>query len=296
MSISTQVRPLTKHGWGASIGLDLKSLSANELVEVGQLAATNLILVARNQRLSTRDEVRICNIIGKVEQLPVEIHHRCPRDSEGNSVPIIQRVTGQKDSHGRPTGLFYHNQELDWHVNRASSFEDRKPLVWLRAVQGVEGSRTSWINSRQAFSDLSDSMKSELRSMKGFYGYRSGLYSPVTDFKNHINKSPFPIVYHHPLNGDEALYFPFHQIFGIEGMSEREFSRFSEVIKQHLLKDQYIYHHDWCEGDIVLSEQWCTLHKRWPVDVSERLLHRITMDYRGYTQPGQQPQLFANRH
>lgn len=285
MPSSMQIKPLAHAGWGATCRVNLRDLSSQELQKLGQIAATELLLVLRDQQLSVAEEVNACREIGMVEQLPDEIFHRCPKDAEGREFSIIQRVTGERDSKGQPTGLFYHNEELDWHVNRASSFESRKPLVWLRAIKGVEGSRTSWINCQMAFEDLPDTKKMELRSLKGYFGYGSGKYSPVTDFKNHINESPFPIVYRHPLSGKEALYFPFHQLFGIEGMGEDEFTDFSDEIKKHLLNEKYIYHHDWKDGDIVLSEQWCTLHKRWRFDVSNRLLHRVTMDYQGYRQP-----------
>lgn len=286
MSIFARTRPLTSAGWGASIIEDIDGLTPENCKRLGQLAARELVVVLRNQNLSTDEEVRICNQIGRVERLPSEIFHRCPQNSSGELYTDIQRVTGERDSQGRPTGLFYHNEDLDWHVNRASSFENRMPLVWLRAVKGVEGSRTSWINTQAAFQDLSGSVKQRLRGMSGFFGYKSGHYSPVTDFKDHVNKVPFPVVYKNPVNGREALYFPFHQIFGIQGMSETEFSGLAAELKDHLLQDKYIYHHDWKDGDIVLSEQWCTLHKRWSFDVSNRLLHRVTMDYEGYQQPG----------
>ena len=48
----------------------------------------------------------------------------------------------------------------------------------------------------------------------------------------------------------------------------------------HVLKDEFAYHHDWEDGDIVISEQWLSIHKRWDFEgMEDRILHRIAFDY-----------------
>ena len=50
-------------------------------------------------------------------------------------------------------------------------------------------------------------------------------------------------------------------------------------LKQHILQDKYRYDHHWKDGDVVISEQWLTLHKRHAFEkMSERLMYRITID------------------
>ena len=40
------------------------------------------------------------------------------------------------------------------------------------------------------------------------------------------------------------------------------------------------YDHYWEDGDVVISEQWLSIHKRWEFKrMSERILHRIAFDY-----------------
>ena len=39
-------------------------------------------------------------------------------------------------------------------------------------------------------------------------------------------------------------------------------------------------HHDWEDGDLVISEQWLSIHKRWTFEkMDKRVLHRIAFDY-----------------
>ena len=74
--------------------------------------------------------------------------------------------------------------------------------------------------------------------------------------------------------GLTGLYFPFLQIFG--GLEPDLF----ETLKNHVLKEEFVYHHDWEDGDVVISEQWLSIHKRWAFDkMDQRVLHRIGFDY-----------------
>ena len=51
-----------------------------------------------------------------------------------------------------------------------------------------------------------------------------------------------------------------------------------EYLKNHILQDKYRYDHHWKDGDVVISEQWLTIHKRWPFEnMKERVLHRIAI-------------------
>jgi taurine dioxygenase len=76
------------------------------------------------------------------------------------------------------------------------------------------------------------------------------------------------------------MFFPFLQIFGFEGYEQEEFESIMQELTDHVLKDEFAYHHDWEDGDIVLSEQWLSIHKRWDFDgMDNRVLHRIAFDY-----------------
>ena len=69
------------------------------------------------------------------------------------------------------------------------------------------------------------------------------------------------------------MYFPYLQVMG--GLSDNLF----EYLKNHILQDKYRYDHHWQDGDVVISEQWLTIHKRHAFDkMHERLMYRITID------------------
>lgn len=246
--------------------VDLKSLSKTDAILIGKKVISNLVVVIRNQKLSEQDELDFCSKIGDYQKSASE------RTKHLHLSNGILRVTGKKNKHGEE-GLFGHTSALDWHANQASN-ENRVPLVWLYGVEGTEGSRTSWINNKLSYDKLPNDIKKEIQNKKITLGYKSGSYSPSKFFKehHHANK-PFNLVHTNDA-GLTGLYFPFLQVFG--GLEKELF----EKLKTHILKDEFIYHHDWKDGDVVISEQWLSIHKRWAFEKMEnRILHRIGLDY-----------------
>lgn len=233
------------------------------------------VIVFRNQNLTPDDEVRFCQMIGECQQLQNKPGER------GEHIAVndhIIRVTGEKNQHGEP-GLFGHTSALDWHANQASSY-DRAPLIWLHGVKDTVGSCTSWIDMRQAYEDLSDKDKKRINKLHITLGYKTGSYSESDFFiEHHATDKPFPLVYTNEA-GKTGLYFPFLQIFGIVEYEQPQFEETMDWLKEHVLQDKYRYDHHWQDGDVVISEQWLTIHKRWECDNMEnRVLHRIAFDY-----------------
>lgn len=265
---------LHENGWTIIVNEDIRMLSDQEIREVGRLALTNLLVVFKKQSLTIDDEERICNLIGECQYYPEDYE---PIKSIRHSKHIL-RVTGKLDKDGDP-GLFGHEAALDWHADQPSN-EDRYPLIWLYGAEGTTGSRTSYINNVASYEALSDVMKEKIADIKVFCGYESGRYSPSTFFKEHINTNNAMNLVYTNNEGKVGLFFPFLQIFGFDGYEQEEFGVIMQELTDHVLQEQFVYHHDWDDGDVVLSEQWLSIHKRWEFDkMKDRVLHRIALDY-----------------
>lgn len=267
------------NGWTIFIDEDINSLTKKEILEVGRLTTTNMVVVFKKQQLTDRQEINFCKTIGNCQYV---INPFFPREGQRFSPiavnEIILRVTGEKNEKGEP-GLFGHTSALDWHANQCSN-EDRNPLIWLYGVKGTKGSRTSWINNIESYKDLDEDFKTLLKSKKIYCGFESGKYTPSTVFKDHIhNDVLFDLVMTNKA-GQTGLYFPFLQTFGMVNTTDEDYQYIWNKLKDHILQEKYMYHHDWDDGDVVISEQWLSIHKRWQFDQMEkRLLHRIAFDY-----------------
>lgn len=256
--------------------VDIPNLSDNEIKEIGRSVVKDLIVVIPNQVLSPEMQVAFCETIGKCQRVKYERSKHIALNDH------ILRVTGEKNESGEP-GLFGHTSALDWHANQASNYE-RSPLIWLYADRGSRGSVTSWIDCKKAYEDLDEATKEEIADIKITLGYKKGNYSDSNFFYEHHNvDSPMSLVYTNTA-GHTGLYFPFLQIFGMLGKNEKEFNRIMDKLKSHVLQDKYRYDHHWNDGDVVISEQWLTIHKRhYFENMENRVLHRIAFSYEDYT-------------
>ena len=54
-----------------------------------------------------------------------------------------------------------------------------------------------------------------------------------------------------------------------------------EKLVEHVLKPEFCYDHHWEDGDVVISEQWLSINKRWAFEqMDKRVLHRIAFNYK----------------
>lgn len=273
-----RIKNLPNCAWGAEVSqLQLKLATDYEIQEIGKLLLNQQVVLLRNQVLTTEEEVKATYRFGDVEK--VTAYHRCPIDSQGQPLCEVQRVTGMRHPDGSPMGLFGHDHDLDWHANRPSAEMERKPLIWLRAIFGTQGSRTSWANCTLAYNDFDELFQRELEELYGVFGFEPNNYTSWNEWKPHRNYDGIKIVRSVPGMSGKVLFFPFLQLFGFKNKDDAYFQKVFSKIKNKILQEKYVYHHDWQDGDIILSEQWGTIHKRWECDVSQRMLHRISFGW-----------------
>lgn len=272
---------IDSNGWTLTIHENIGDLDKVQLHEVARLCNQHYVVVFRNQDLTIEDQMRVASSIGAVKLN----HGRDDAERERIMIePGVIRVTGELNAKGEK-GLFGHDEELDWHTHHANAVK-RYPFVWLYAVKGSRGSRTSWINQEMAFKDLPESMQKELEGIKYASGYKVGSFSDMAVAKEKINyENPINLV-HTNKEGKKGLYFPFQQVYDIvEGATKEQWKELHRFLKSHCTQEKYIYHHDWQDKDLVISEQWLSIHKRWQfAGMENRLLHRIAFDYdKAYT-------------
>lgn len=269
-----------KNNWVVEISdFDIRTATKEEALAIGKYILSNMVVVLKNQDLEPEDEVAFCSKIGKC-QFIIDPTKPCQgQRTEHLAVGHhILRVTGKKNDKGEE-GLFGHTSALDWHANQASNYE-RDPLIWLYGVEGTKGSKTSWINNIESYNALDGATKEEIKDVHITLGYKSGSYSPSKFFvEHHSEDKPFRLVHTNDA-GYTGLYFPFLQIFGMPGKTEEQFKDLMGRLIEHVTQPQFCYDHEWDDGDIVISEQWLSIHKRWAFDkMEDRVLHRIAFNY-----------------
>ena len=230
-------------------------------MEIRERVFKELVVVQKLGKISADENIKLAENIGHV-----------PQDGESYQErfsSLIERPGVVKVTEG---GLFGHKETLDWHCNKPSN-PLRSPIIWIYAVKGSKGSVTSWIDNHKSYIDLPNDVKEECKKIKFTCGFKKGGYTDDPFFREHHNtKLEHNLVYTNEA-GVTGLFFPYLQILG--GVPKDLY----DYLKNHILQDKYRYDHYWEDGDVVISEQWLTIHKRHAFDkMNERLMYRIAID------------------
>ena len=266
------------NGWTVLLeDVDLGNVTQEEVNEIAHLMLQHTTVVAKGQSLTPLQELTFCQKFGRVQHFDQKMNPGFVLDGTDGGV---LRVTGGLDEHGRP-GMFGHVEELQWHCNRVSD-PDRMPIVFLYADKHTKGSTTSFLNNIESYNDLRDDFKEQIKDyhldvgpvqqMTSYY-YDDG-YEPVRldDWKPKL-------VYTNAL-GVKGLFFSWFQTHFIQELEKEESRHFIETLRQHCEREKYMYDHHWEDGDVVISDQWQSIHRRWAFEhMDKRLLHRVAMDY-----------------
>ena len=268
--------------WPAFIEIDnIKNLTDEDIQTIGRALAEKTVVVFKNQPgLTQQEQVDFSERIGHVRT------YAWPNEAMWKAIspdhPKVANVTGKRNDDNLP-GLHGGHDDLDWHLNSPWD-EKRMPIIYLYAVKGSKGSRTSYINAVDAWRDLSPEWKDMLgklhirpASLNDNYSIQGKVFGLTAE----ENKNYQPCVHQTNRSGHDTLFFPWNQILGFREMDDPvEYAEIKDSLMKHMLQEKYTYHHDWEDGDIVMADQWSGMHKRWAFELMhERLLHRIGFDY-----------------
>jgi alpha-ketoglutarate-dependent taurine dioxygenase len=267
-----------ENGWTIIIeDFDLKKTTQEDVNQIAKLVAKNTVVIFRNQLLDIEDQLRILNMFKNPDIVcDNRYFHELVADPTKDTNGIIIRITGEfRDGVIGGAGW---NEEFAWHCDMPE-LPVRKPIVWLYGVRGTEGSRTSWNNNVLAYEDLSADIKNQIADLHTIYGNIS-----APEYHGHhgveYNMEWTPSLVHTNIANRLGMYFSPLQILKFVELSKEESDVLVQTLSEHALQEKYVYHHDWKDGDVILSEQWTGIHRRWAFDkMNQRLLHRAAIDF-----------------
>src|SRR5262249_10210112 len=88
-----------------------------------------------------------------------------------------------------------------------------------------------------------------------------------------------PLVRTHPETGRRALYLNPNRMERILGLERDESERLLDTLTAHATRPKDQYRHRWRQGDLVIWDNRCTMHKAngdYP-EAEKRLMHRIVI-------------------
>jgi len=269
------ITPLTSHTGAEVVGIDLtEPVDAALRDRLNRAFVEHSVMVFRNQHLSPNQLLDAVQLFGEI----------FPQHNTRFALPECPQIHYISNQDFFADGKRYIPGE-GYHTDHSNAAEPPKATV-LHAVQLPDhGGDTQFVNMHRAYETLPPATKARIGDLRAVHVYQSrhserklmGLSDAarqkVPDAVAH------PLVRTHPESGRKAIYLNPIRTEGIAGMEEREALTLLDELLAHATQPQHEYRHRWRQGDLVMWDNRCLLHKaNGDYDMRQvRYLYRIML-------------------
>jgi alpha-ketoglutarate-dependent taurine dioxygenase len=257
----------TERVLGATIeGLDLsRPLEEREVEGVIQALGRYGVVRFPRQSLTARQQKDFAARFGELE-INVAGAYQEPGIPE---VMILSNIV--KD--GRPIGMADAGQ--DWHTDmsysRMIAFANVLYALEVPQRDGKPLGATEFSSMRAAYEGLPEDLKNKLEGKTVLHDFNKfwemmrrekGSKRPPLTEAQRKTKPPVshPIFLIHPITGKKVLYANPGYSVRINELPEKESDEMLAFLFEHQLKPEYRYRHEWAKGDLLMWENFGTIH------------------------------------
>jgi len=249
------------------VDLDLsRTLEEGEVEDVVQALGRYGVVYFPRQRLTARQQRDFAARFGELEINVASGPYQEP------GIPEVMTLSNiVKD--GKPIGLSDAGQ--DWHTDMSYS----TTIAFANVLYALEVPRrngktlgdTEFSSMQDAYDGLPDDLKKKLEGMTVLHDFNKfwemmrrekGSKRPPLTEAQRKQKPPVshPIFLEHPITRRKVLYANPGYSIRINELPQKESDRVLEFLFEHQLKHQYRYRHQWSEGDVLMWENFGTIH------------------------------------
>jgi len=274
--LSLQVKKLGD-ALGAEVsGVDLSQpLPTETFAEIRKAWLDHLVLRFRGQRLSDPQLIAFSKLFGELD-LPGPNPYGKSFLAEFPEVNVISNIKVD----GAPMGGLGDGEAI-WHADM--TYIDTPPMAAiLHALElPPSGGDTYWANMYLAYEVLPADLKQRIKGRKAIHdasynsaGQMRKGYKEVMDARQ-APGAHHRLVRMHPETDRPCLFLGRRRNSYILGVSLDESEALLDELWAHATQPQFTFRQEWREGDVLLWDNRCTLHRRDSFDPSaRRLMHR----------------------
>jgi alpha-ketoglutarate-dependent 2,4-dichlorophenoxyacetate dioxygenase len=272
---------------GAQIlGADLRAPPDRALIDaVSAAVADHAVVVLRDQDITDDEQIRFSRAFGPLELPP----------AMGVRVGLKRRVRSElyDVSNLDEQGNFLPAESLQHASNRAneefhtdSSF-NALPTKWSLLSARILppfGADTEFVDTRMVYDALPKELQERAQGAVAEHYFwktrgRAGFGTITEEMRRAMPPVTHPVVRVIPESGRHALYIGNHATH-IVGWPREEGERFLEQLNAFAAQPQFVYAHRWRDGDFVIWDNRCTVHRATKYDVFKykRDLRRTTIN------------------
>jgi alpha-ketoglutarate-dependent taurine dioxygenase len=268
---------LSVAGGAAITGADLsRRLPPDFLAAILAAFREHHILVFRDQNLSEDDQLAFTQQFGEIEE-------HVARHSAAARYGLVHKVTNIGND-GYPTTELTQVGNYLWHTDKSyHAVPSLMTLLHAKELPPVGGD-TQFANMAMAYEALPDDTKCRITGMRVVHSWAASRRRAGAPPPSEIEMAERPPVDHalvriHPETGAKTLYIGNHASH-ILGMPEAEGDALLLDLLEHATQPQFIYTHHWRDGDLVMWDNRCLLHRalaNYEMAKHRRVLHRTVV-------------------
>src|SRR5260221_190385 len=196
--------------------------------------------------------------------------------------PVACTAIRSEEDRGRVGGRKPVWVRLHWHSD--DSYKAAPCALTILYGVGVPptGGDTQFINMYAAYDGLSSALRRRIDGLKVVHTYDSSRKGTRIAKLHAAEASGLPAVVQplvrtHPETGRRALYMNPNRMEEIVGMPRAESDALLDALTEHATQPRYQYRHRWRQGDILIWDNRCTIHKAnadYPAG-SRRVMQRL---------------------
>ncbi len=276
--MSLSIVPLSP-ACGAEVrGLDLRQApDAETMAAIRKAFDDHIVLVFRQQDLSEQDQLRAAEIFGKVAIRKRPVNGPGPGGDFDTPFMMVTNIV----ENGKSIGAFGDGEM--WFHHDTSYYPEPHRATLLYAMKLTSwGGETCFSDMYKAYEMIPRALRDRLEGHKVLqmhdYKRRERLDLDAVDISM-IRHHEQPIFVTHPASGRKALYVSRLMTARIEGFSRSESEEILEQLFDISEDPSIVYEHHWALGDLVIWDNWCSIHARKDFPREEpRLMRRLTIE------------------
>ncbi len=267
-----EIRPLSPILAAEVVGLDLRRpLDAGTRDAVYAAFIRYHVLCFRDQHLSPDEQIAFSEQFGTLE--------RHMARNKGQANPLVH-IVSNLDANGKPSGKV---ASTGWHTDKSFRPEPSLATILHAVTMPPEGGETCFANMIVAYEALPNATKQALDSARVVHSWAlSRSNADRTPTAEEIADAPdtiHPLVRVIPETGKKSLFIGEHASHLDGGTIETGRERVLEL-EAHATQDHFVYLHRWREGDMLMWDNRCLLHRanaNFDARLHPRVLHRTCL-------------------
>ena len=256
-----KVTPLSPAMGAAVTGINAADLDNAGFNALRDALHEHLMLAVRDQALDPAAQTAFTQRFG-------EIQYHINSEYKLMDQPEVL-VLSTKLVNGKNIGI--PDAGSDWHSDHAYVDRPTAYTILQSITVPKQGGDTEWTSMAAAYDGLDAPMKQKLEGLIGIHSFNRFRNPRMTRPTRHPNPAQYfaersppdafhPIVRTNPFTGRKALYISPRFTLGIKDMDDSQAQSLLDALFAHIANRDFVYHHKWRPGDLVMWDNRATLH------------------------------------